>query len=159
MELLKDAVKRHRRRRFSNARAVSQHGKRDDLGDIAFRSRKEANIARWLNWLGIEWEYEPKEFEFPVKRGIRFYTPDFFIPEDAIWYEVKGWMNPESITKLRRFRKYYYEEFEKLYMICAGTGKKGISKLMEIGVSVERIIDYKVIDKYGSLISPFWEFD
>jgi len=155
MELLKDVVSRHRY--FRNARSVSEHGRRHDLGGIAFRSRKEANIARWLNFLNVRWEYESREFEFPVRRGIRFYTPDFWLPDDEIFYEIKGWLNPESVTKLRRFRKFYPDEFQRLSVICAGTGRKGILKLVEIGVPEERIIDYGKIAKHGRFISSFWE--
>jgi hypothetical protein len=91
-------------------------GKREDLGGIFFRSRWEANWARYLEWMRQrgeihDWRYEADTFEFKrIKRGIRFYTPDFKITESngAITYqEVKGWMNSESITKLKRMAKYF----------------------------------------------------
>jgi len=158
MEYLKAAVEKHRtRKRFSNARAVSQHGKREDLGGIAFRSKAEANVARWLTRKGVEWEYETKEFEFPLKRGNRFYKPDFFLPQTGDLYEVKGWLNPESLVKLRRFRKYYPEEFDKLYVVDAGMGAAGRRGIEDIGLPDERIIDYRAIDRYGKSFIPFWE--
>lgn len=100
--------------RVANSRAKS--GKRADLNNVFFRSAWEANYARYLNWL-IErdeikaWEYEPDTFEFEViKRGTRFYTPDFKITnnDDSIEYhEIKGWMDQKSRTQLRRMEKYH----------------------------------------------------
>lgn len=90
-------------------------GKRPDLGNQYFRSSWEANWARYLNWLRDQgeiewWEYEADTFEFPVKRGSRFYTPDFKIKNadgTIEYHEVKGYMDQRSRTKLRRMAKYY----------------------------------------------------
>lgn len=90
-------------------------GKRADLGGLYVRSRWEANWARYLNFLQsqgqiISWAYEPETFEFPIKRGTRFYTPDFkvILPDGSVEYhEVKGYMTPESKTRAKRMAKYY----------------------------------------------------
>lgn len=90
-------------------------GHRDDLG-MYFRSSWEANYARYLNWLKRigeirDWEYEKQTFEFPgIKRGARFYTPDFRITNKSgsiEFSEIKGYMDARSQTKLKRMRKYY----------------------------------------------------
>jgi len=58
-------------------------GKRADLGNRFFRSKWEANYARYLEWMKnrgeiTDWDYECDTFEFGrIKRGGRFYTPDF----------------------------------------------------------------------------------
>lgn len=91
-------------------------GKRADLGDLYVRSAWEANYARYLNWLVeigeiVEWEFEPDEFEFVgIKRGTRFYIPDFKIHNcdgTIEYHEVKGYMDAASATKLKRMAKYY----------------------------------------------------
>lgn len=92
-------------------------GKREVGGRIIhFRSRWEANYARYLEWLKsigniTNWEYEPKTFWFEgIKRGTRSYLPDFRITENngsQAFHEVKGWMDPKSKTKIKRMRKYY----------------------------------------------------
>lgn len=91
-------------------------GKREDLGGLFVRSSWEANYARYLNWLVSHgeikgWQYEVDTFEFAsIKRGTRFYTPDFKIVnnDDTVEYhEVKGWMDAKSATKLKRMAKYY----------------------------------------------------
>lgn len=81
-----------------------------------FRSRWEANYARYLQWL-VEngkiksWEHEPDTFWFEkIKRGVRSYLPDFKVTEingSVSYHEVKGWMDDRSATKLKRMKKYY----------------------------------------------------
>lgn len=78
----------------------------------------EANYARYLNWL-IErgeifsWSYESKEWQFPVKRGTRFYKCDFEIVDtegsDPWYVEIKGFLNEKDVTALTRMAKYFPE--------------------------------------------------
>jgi hypothetical protein len=90
-------------------------GRRPDLENRFFRSSWEANYARHLNLcirMGLieRWEYEVDTFEFVnIKRGVRHYTPDFKVWENGAFYyvEVKGWMDPKSLTKLKRMKKYH----------------------------------------------------
>lgn len=90
-------------------------GAAPDLGGGYFRSAWERNYARYLNFLIKQgsikgWKYEPTTYEFPVKRGTRFYTPDFEVTElngSVSYHEVKGYMSPVSKTKLKRMSKYY----------------------------------------------------
>ena len=92
-------------------------GKREDLDNRYFRSAWEANFARYLNFLVgngdiMKWEYEPDTLEFTaIKRGTRFYTPDFKVWDTAdaepYYYEIKGWMDAKSKTRLKRMAKYY----------------------------------------------------
>lgn len=108
-------------------------GRRADLDNRYFRSRWEANWARYLNWLvKIEaiksWEYEPETFEFPVKRGNRTYTPDFklhYSDGRSEIEEVKGYMDAASATKLERMAKYYPEV---LIRVIDGPAYKSIAK-------------------------------
>lgn len=95
---------------------MAMGGYREDLG-FYVRSRMEANYARYLKWLHArgdiaDWAYEADTFEFPVKRGTRFYTPDFKITERngrVVYHEVKGYMDAKSATQLKRMAKYYPE--------------------------------------------------
>lgn len=94
-----------------------RQGRRADLGDMFFRSGWEANFARYLNLLQkngdiAKWEYEPDTFWFEaIKRGVRSYKPDFKVWDTAdaepYYYEVKGWMDAKSKTKLKRMAKYH----------------------------------------------------
>lgn len=80
------------------------------------RSGWELAYARYLETLLQasdikEWEYEPVTFWFEaIRRGVRSYTPDFgvMLPDDTVEYhEVKGYMDPKSLTKLKRMRIYH----------------------------------------------------
>lgn len=94
-----------------------------------YRSRWEANYARWLERERLEgrihsWAHEPKTFWFEgVKRGVNNYLPDFQVvyqrkeidkesgEEKLIieeeYHEVKGWMDSKSATKIKRMTKYH----------------------------------------------------
>lgn len=60
------------------------------------------------------WEHEPKCFWFnEIKRGTRSYLPDFKVSlhdGSHYWVEVKGYFDSKSLTKIKRFRKYYPQE-------------------------------------------------
>lgn len=84
-----------------------------------FRSKYEANWARYLQWRkqgGVikDWLHEPETFWFlKIMRGVRSYKPDFkVIHYDGTheWYEVKGHYDSKSLTKIKRFNKYYSQE-------------------------------------------------
>ena len=141
-------------RGWRNPRSISKKGRREDLGGVYFRSAVEANIARYFNFVGVKWEYEPKEFVFPIRRGIRSFRPDFYLPEEDRWVEVKGWLDRESMTRLRRFKKYYPEEFKKMVVYAQAPSKKAISELLRMGCD---FVSYDIIEKlFGSLIRE-WE--
>lgn len=105
-----------------------------------YRSRWEANYARYLEWLKIngqikEWSHEPKTFWFEkIRRGTKSYLPDFLVTENdgsEAYHEVKGWMDNRSKTKLKRMAKYYPEV--KLVLIEAkvyNAIKKSMSKVI-----------------------------
>ena len=107
-------------------------GRRADLGGIFMRSTWESNYARFLNWVKEPWEYEPTTFEFKtIKKGARFYTPDFWLPKKGYYVEIKGYMDPVSKTKLSRMARYYPDV--KIVVI----GKR---EYVAIAKKVERLI-------------------
>ena len=98
------------------------------------RSNWEANFARILNLYKIQFDFEPKVFHFPIKRGTKSYTPDFFITSTKEWVEIKGYLDDKSKIKIKRFKKYYPEEFEKLTFIISkySSDAKDFAKEMNI---------------------------
>lgn len=120
-------------------------GRRDDLGDIWFRSSWEANYARYLNLLMklgivVEWKYEPQTFWFEaIKRGVRSYLPDFVVVYKndpvPVYVEVKGWVQAKDHTKWKRMKKYH--PHIRLEIV----GKK----------------EYEAIKRKWSSAIPFWE--
>lgn len=67
-----------------------------------FRSRMEANFAAYLDYRGIRWEYEKTVFPFAVKRGVKTFTPDFYLPDEDRYIETKGWMDKRSEIQIKR---------------------------------------------------------
>ncbi len=83
---------------------------------IYFRSSWEVNYANYLQWLKslgkiLEWEFEAETFWFDgIKRGCVSYLPDFRVTEtdgEYVYYEIKGWMDERSRTKIKRMAKYH----------------------------------------------------
>jgi hypothetical protein len=134
--------------RIKSAGAIyssAKRGFRDDLGQIFFRSRWEANYARFLNWKVQQqqiasWSYEVDTFWFEkIRRGVRSYTPDFKITghDGTVWYEeIKGWMDAKSKTKLKRMAKYH----PTIRVIVIGPP------------------EYSTIEKTFSKMLPNWEY-
>ncbi len=84
--------------------ARGKAGIRKDISKtIYFYSRWEANFARLFNYLGIKWLYQPRTFDLVSQN----YTPDFYLPEDDVYIEVKNFLWKYSKIRDRKFRKLY----------------------------------------------------
>jgi hypothetical protein len=114
MEPLRIVRKKAARVFNSSARWKEIGGKR-----IYFRSSWEWRYAGYLQFMKeqhkiTDWLYEPETFWFEtIKRGVRSYKPDFKVIEltgEHYWVEVKGFMDKKSITKLKRFNRFYPKE-------------------------------------------------
>lgn len=86
--------------------ARGKAGIRKDVSDkIYFYSRWEANIARLFNFFGVKWEHQPKTFDLISQN----YTPDFYLPEEDVYIEIKNFLWKYSKIRDRKFRKLYPE--------------------------------------------------
>jgi len=61
-----------------------------------FRSCLEARWAVFFDALGIKWEYEKEGFDLG-KAGL--YLPDFWLPEQRVWVEIKAESPTENETE------------------------------------------------------------
>ena len=52
-----------------------------------FRSRLEARWAVFFDTLGVRWEYEKEGYDLG---SAGWYLPDFWLPYEKIWIEIKG---------------------------------------------------------------------
>ncbi len=60
-------------------------------------------------WVGnINTSREPSELQKDGKTIT--YTPDFYLPEQDTFYEIKGWMDQASAEKIALFRTQYPEK-------------------------------------------------
>jgi hypothetical protein len=69
-----------------------------------FRSRLEARWAVFFDTLGIKYEYEAQGFDLG-KSG--YYLPDFWLPREEVWVEIKGTPPPVS-------------DVHKMHSLCLG---------------------------------------
>jgi hypothetical protein len=79
------------------------------------RSRLEQRVAKRLDELNIEWEYEEYTLPYlkPIRQAVcgdchskavyakRSYTPDFYLPEFDVFLEVKGKFGQTDRMKMR----------------------------------------------------------
>jgi hypothetical protein len=74
--------------------SLGKGGVRLDLG-IYFRSRWEANYARYLRHAGHTFTYEPDRFIVALPDGTQHaYTPDFLV-DGQHYVEIKGWLRED----------------------------------------------------------------
>jgi hypothetical protein len=141
-----------------NMYSRAKSGKRKDLDNMFFRSRTEANYARYLKHKDIEFQYEPTTFWFEgIKKGTRAYIPDFYLPEEDEWHEFKGWLDAKSQTKFRRMKKYHPDVFKKMVVIMERLTPKTKDTLRSIGFTEEQIRDFRPIDKHYKDVIKHWE--
>lgn len=105
-----------------------------------YRSKWEANYARYLQWLQEHgeiqsWGHEPKTFWFEkIKRGVRSYLPDFLVVEKdgrEVYHEIKGWLDAKSKTKIKRMKLYHPTiELLVIYSKDYASLKKRMSKII-----------------------------
>ena len=137
--------------------ARSRQGFRADLG-LSVRSPWEANLARVFTSQGRPWLYEPRTFEFPSEvRGTRTYTPDFYLVDEDIWIEVKGQLKSDGRSKLKKFAKYYPEEFAKLRAVPGSPTNSVALFFVKLGVPI--LVAYNVLRFDHALTIPGWEHD
>ena len=110
-----------------------------------FRSGLEVRWAQYLELLKgldeiVDWEYEPRKFEFEgIRSGTVFYIPDFKVEYPRLennhdweiirWHEVKGYLKQKDVTKFRRMAKYHPSE--KIILVMQNIPKKPTRKSTE----------------------------
>ena len=138
-------------------------GKRVDCGNALLRSAWEANSYRYIKSLSaVDFiEVEPTTFSFApfgVLKGTVSYTPDFKVHlknGDYIWVEVKGYIDRQGKTKIRRFKKYYPEEASKLHCIV-GSEKTSSARFFQ-DEDIPAFFYYNRIKEQYSKSIPNWE--
>ena len=71
-------------------------------GDTTFRSKLEADWARFFDSVHLRWAYEVEGYELPDGT---WYLPDFWFPDCKTFFEVKGVMGEKDINKIQQLAK------------------------------------------------------
>ena len=86
-----------------------------------FQNEAELECAKILDYYGVPWQYEPHTFvleQDETGRTVEAFTPDFFLPEQALYLEVTV-MKQSLVTrknrKLRKLRERYPDVKIKLF--------------------------------------------
>jgi hypothetical protein len=132
----------------------SKGGYREDI-KVFVRSTWEANCIRYFNLKNIEWQYEPRVFPFPLKKGTISYTPDFWLPRQKKWIEVKGKLDSQSRIKLNRFKQYWPGEFKKMAVVVKNPNTDAAKYCRTLGLPV--LVYYDDLSKAYSSVITNWE--
>lgn len=71
-----------------------------------FRSRTEARWAIFFDAIGLKYDYEPGGFSLSSGN----YLPDFYLPEQKIWVEIKGKTQTEHEWELAKDLSQYTKD-------------------------------------------------
>lgn len=89
----------------------AKHGKRIKYKGSYMRSTWEIAYAKYCIINHIKYRYEPKVFEIVYKyNNIKkegTYRPDFYLPKQDLWIEIKGWWRDDAKVKFNAFKKQY----------------------------------------------------
>ena len=86
-----------------------------------FAHASEAELARILDYYGVNWEYEPRTFPIMWNtdgKVVESFSPDFFLPELDVYVELttlKQSLVRRKNRKLRRLRELYPDIKIKLF--------------------------------------------
>lgn len=129
---------------------------------ITFKSQAELSFAEHLEFLREArqiqyWGYEPHGSTFwfeRIRRGVRSYKSDFLVvtnSREVQWYEIKGYLDSRSVTKLKRMRKYYPEI--KIILVMMRDEKRQREAVDAIRPFVYRVVFLdKVLARYKGTI-------
>lgn len=119
---------------------------------ITFRSRLEANVARFIADLGIDYEYESKSFLV----GRQHFCPDFFLPATGQFIEVRGYQTETSEQTLWDFSRSHCR-YEGSSIVCPGLivfrseGVERLDPLADFLLSVDVLICASAHASLGTL--------
>jgi hypothetical protein len=99
---------------INNKNTFAGAGFRDDLGFFV-RSRWEANTVRILKLMNKNFEYESRNCRFKTSLGILIL--DFYLPDDNLWLEVKGYLYQKSKDKMNDYMNTYPNEAKNTFII------------------------------------------
>lgn len=118
--LSKNAKKNAKRGKDSIFYGKCFHGKRKyylhrNGQSYLMRSTWEIKYATYLDKNNIEWEYENKTFPLILYNKKVTYTPDFFLPKENVYIEIKGWWRDDAKEKYKAFIEQYKDIKIKVY--------------------------------------------
>ncbi len=82
------------------------------------RSTWEVKYAEYLDKKEVDWEYEEHKFKYVDSCGrSHYYFPDFYLPSEEKFIEIKGYMDDKSRYKIEECSKLHGIEIQVLHKI------------------------------------------
>tara|TARA_Y100000034_G_C6892857_1_gene411096 strand:- start:1954 stop:2547 length:594 start_codon:yes stop_codon:yes gene_type:complete len=72
-------------------------------GDIVVDGSWELAVAQFFDKIGINWRRNKNRFQYRYDNKDRMYTPDFYLPDDGVYIEVKGYKTEKDQAKWLQF--------------------------------------------------------
>lgn len=82
---------------FSKARTHEYNG-------VQLYGRWELSYAKWLDANGIRWERPEKGFAYQWQGKTSHYFPDFYLPDQDLYVEIKGYPVQRDVEKWKSFK-------------------------------------------------------
>jgi hypothetical protein len=138
---------------------------------VRFAHNSERQFAKLLDFYGVSWEYEPREFTLEWDRAGRpaqAFRPDFYLPAYDLFIEITT-MNQKLVTKknrkVRRLRELHPEVRIKIFYqrdylnLLVKYGLEEPSQLAadQLDLAEPRPLDFAIEDEPGEDARPSLE--
>jgi hypothetical protein len=70
---------------------------------VALHGLWEVAYAKWLDDNSIKWRRPTEKFPYEYEGRTRYYTPDFYLEDQCIYVEIKGYPTSKDIAKWEAF--------------------------------------------------------
>lgn len=74
-----------------------------EYNGFIFDGNWEVLYAKYLDANNIKWHRNKKRFQYVFEEKSRTYTPDFYIPDEDLYIEVKGYATEKDAAKWNQF--------------------------------------------------------
>lgn len=93
--------------------------------NVTLHGRWELAYAMYLDREGIAWKRPFDRFAYEYEERVRYYTPDFYLPDSETFVEIKGYETAKDTAKWTQFN-------QKLIVLKFRELKELVSKYPEI---------------------------
>ena len=105
-----------------------------------FRSRLEARHARFLDALGIRYQYEPEGFRLDDL----WYLPDFYLPSYDTWIEIKPTMPSYTGEAMEKAKRLFLATSSRVYIFHGDVWPAFIGESKALGFEWTKDAEAKV---------------
>lgn len=79
-----------------------------EYNGVDLHGKWELNYAMWLDINNVKWERCSRSFDYIFEGKCRKYTPDFFLTDQNVYVEIKGYKTKKDEAKWNQFPADYF---------------------------------------------------